>query len=241
MTFLDANGEEAEITGTPTISIYHRKGDSTVTDVNAQSMIQLSGSKYFYEYHIPANADKTVYYVVYNATYSDGTKAVGDETFQVVPRKFFSKKGGGFTSKTIYKGVWTRKEKESLLEKLNKLLAKLEDMNVIEKKKLSEEIERLKLIKKEILESIKTSDYSESLQKILTILYELKRQKEGKGIISKLQSLANKVNKIEERTIILDRKKEIDEIKSDLEEMAKFIVKTIPSDKLEEMVKECRV
>ncbi len=88
---------------------------------------------------------------------------------------------------------------------------------------------------------VKTSD-SEILQKILKTTTDLKKEKEGEKIIftSRLQELTDKVKKIEERTLTVDKTKEIKELKTDIESLLKFIVKTMPSEKLEEMVESCK-
>ncbi len=158
---------------------------------------------------------------------------------------------GAFTKKIIQKGVWTKKEKEQLIKGVNKLLAKIDEtrkdetIKEKERQELTKEFNKLKQvlekIKGEPVKPVKIPDYSEVLQKILKTTTDLKREKEGERIafISRLQELDNKVKKVEERAVVLDTKKEIKEIKTDMQEMIKLIVKALPSDKLEEMVKAC--
>lgn len=101
--FLDWKGSPATISGTPTITINHYAG-SLKTDVSSSNMTNLSGSKYYYEYHIPANADKTDYLVTYSAIYSDGTNVNGNEGFYVIDRNFYDRSKGSFT-RVVAKGL----------------------------------------------------------------------------------------------------------------------------------------
>lgn len=133
-TFVDKNGEAASVTS-GVIFISHRWGNSTTTDVDEQAMTRLSDSKFYYEgWAIPAGGDKTTYTVKYVGAYSDGTVGVGSEEFQVIPKKFYDKKGGGFVQR-VRADVWTNKEKEALLEAIEKLMEKEKiDTNLIEQR-----------------------------------------------------------------------------------------------------------
>ena len=118
-TFLTQLGEAATISGTPTITVRHYNA-GVKTDVNAQDMTQLAGSTYYYEYHIANSADKTVYTVHYNATYSDSTAVVGNEEFYVIPRKFYSRKAGGLVQR-FPKSIWSGDEKDLIVRKIGQL------------------------------------------------------------------------------------------------------------------------
>ena len=124
VTFADANGEPASVTS-GTIAIRHRYGSSTTTDVNDELLTQLNGSTYYYGgWSIPSSADRTVYDVRYIGTYSDGTIAIGDETFYVIGRSFFDKRGGGMVKTVTKRDTWTNEEKENLLSAISELARK---------------------------------------------------------------------------------------------------------------------
>ena len=80
--FLNQNGAEGTITGTPTISIYYWNGSTTTTLVNAASMTQLTGNLYAYEYTIADAAEYGEYMAVFSATV-DGISGKGAVTYQV--------------------------------------------------------------------------------------------------------------------------------------------------------------
>lgn len=125
-TFVTYKGEAATVTGTPTITITH-DWSGLVTDVNAQNMTLLAGTTYYYKWNIPVRADQTTYNVRYNATYTNDdattTNVVGSEEFQVIKRKFYDKKGGGFVQRIVPK-EWDIQEKERLFAILESLLNK---------------------------------------------------------------------------------------------------------------------
>jgi len=156
---------------------------------------------------------------------------------------------GAFTKKIIQKGVWTKKEKETLIKGVTELLNKIKEVEEKEKKMeekeaLSQEFKKLT----QVLEKIKSEpvkvqvpDNSKLLQQILKITKDLKEEKREQKItyITRLEELSDKVNKIEEKTLVVDNKNEIKEMKSDMREMIRLLVKALPDDKLEEMVKLC--
>ena len=116
-TFTNANGEAATISGTPTNEISQIQGNSVTVDVGTTDMTLFSGSAstYYYDWNIPAAGDRTSYTALYNAVYrgvvvSDRVDAVGAFDFQVITRKFFDKKGGGFVQRAPKADIWTEKE-----------------------------------------------------------------------------------------------------------------------------------
>jgi len=135
-TFVDANGSPAKIIS-GAITISHRAGSTTKTDVDSAALVQLSGSTYYYIWHIPSGANKTVYNARYVGVDSDGKIGVADEAFQVIPRRFYDKKGGGFVQR-VKKDIWTVKEKEELLDMLRSLSEKSEIGRKELRKQLSE-------------------------------------------------------------------------------------------------------
>lgn len=111
--FLTQRGEEATISGTPTITIKHYDGSSMQTDVSAQNMTQVSGSLYYYEWAY-ASWQTRAYIATYNATYTDGTSVTGSETFTIVKLKTTS--GGAAIT-----GIWSEAEKDKLLKEIKNL------------------------------------------------------------------------------------------------------------------------
>lgn len=142
--FTTQEGEAAEVVGTPTISIWHYYSKTKTLDVTSADMTHITGSEYVYDWHIPASADKAVYFVTYNATYSDGTNVIGGEAFHVIPRKFYSKIGGGFTQKII--SGFDKEEKKKLflfLEMIAEKINKIEGIEKINKAEMLKEINKL--------------------------------------------------------------------------------------------------
>lgn len=150
-TFVEHSGTEAVISGTPTITISHRDGVLKETDVDNQQMSILSGSTYYYTWSIPARSDRTIYNAKYHAVYSGvdltATPVVGADDFQVIPRKFYDKKGGGFVQRLSGEGGWTKKEKEEIFGKVGGLVDNLDSVGAqisgIEIKNYDKELEKL--------------------------------------------------------------------------------------------------
>lgn len=151
-TFVDHEGSAASILS-GTITIRHRWGN-TIIDVDNQLLIQLSESTYYYNWNIPVKSDKTIYDVRYIGSYSDGSVVVGTETFQVIPRKFFDKKGGGFVNRIVGRPtVWTIKEKKEIIEAIEGLLNRNNSSELL-------------LIKQELKEIKKDKFEPEKIEKI---------------------------------------------------------------------------
>ena len=77
--FVNKCGEEADVSGVPTISISHFEGVKPVVDVNYAPMNLVEGGVYAYNWVLP-NTANTSYSVVYRAHY-DGADVVGCEDF----------------------------------------------------------------------------------------------------------------------------------------------------------------
>lgn len=118
-TFVKHNGTQADVSS-GSVVVSHINSAQEVIDVSESVMSLLSGSIYYYDWNIPAGADKGSYNVRFVGSYSDGSVVVGEDTFQVIPRKFYDKKGGGFVQR-VKADVWTRKEKEAVIDALSLL------------------------------------------------------------------------------------------------------------------------
>ena len=85
-------GEEADVSS-GIVTISHIWGSEATVDVGEQALTLLSGSTFYYDWNIPAGADKTTYNARYIGTYSTGEVVVGGEDFLVIPRRFYDRKG----------------------------------------------------------------------------------------------------------------------------------------------------
>ncbi len=255
-TFADYKGEAAVISGMPTITITHIWGENPTYDILDMSMSLLSGTTYSYTWSIPARADKTTYTVLYNAIYSGVSAstrvdALGAFDFQVIPRKFYDKKGGGLVQRIITKGIWTVKEKDELIEAIEDLLKR---NNSLELLSIKQEIEKLpkekfdiKLIelifnnlsnhvKKEFeLQKTEIRKYERLIQK----LNEKEINFDDRKIINKIGILSKSISEIdidlknERITRVIS---EIEDLHKELKEFEEVFVKTIPL-KVAEMIK----
>ncbi|MFH1638430.1 MAG: hypothetical protein ABIB71_08445 [Candidatus Woesearchaeota archaeon] len=118
-TFVTYKGVQADVSSGAVV-VSHINSNREVIDVAETALSLLSGSTYYYDWSIPIGADKGSYATKYIGSYSDGSVVVGEETFQVITKKFYDKKGGGFVQR-IKADVWTEKEKEAVIDALNKL------------------------------------------------------------------------------------------------------------------------
>lgn len=181
-TFVDYKGEGATISGTPTISIYHEKSGSVITDVNNENMTPLSGSTYYYEYYIAPNSDKSTYNVKFAATYSDGISVVGDDSFMVVSSDFYNRKTGGMVQKIINRGVWTKKEKDIVLD----IIIRMSNLINHISKNLNNaaDIKDIKQSSKNIIMSLE-----KPISKLISI------ESKNAGAVSKLKAQLSGINK----------------------------------------------
>ncbi len=129
-TFVDAVGEAAAISGTPTISVFHVQNAATQTDINAQNMTQLNATTYYYKWHPNRRAFKGSYAAKYFATYDDGSDVIGEEPFQIIERGHFGKSVGGLITKGKKdQTVWSMIEKDRVFALLEKMV---NEMSAIE-------------------------------------------------------------------------------------------------------------
>lgn len=204
VTWADINGEAVSVVSS-VITISHRWGGGTTTDVSETALIQYSGSTYYYNWNIPAAADKTTYNVKFIGAYSDGTVAVGDDEFLVIPQKFYKKKGGS-SAVMRYVGdkIWTKKEKEELLESARRMSQLLAESKVEEtlSKKINEHMELVK--------DLKESGSKDSLTVLLTIEKLAESLNEGMGelkqldkeVSSKIPAVYSTVKELQEKNIV---------------------------------------
>jgi hypothetical protein len=101
-TFLNIDGSEATVAGTPTIEVRVNLKGSIKIDMASTPMVSVNGSTYSYIYPISSAKMQTDYTAIYRATYADGTHVVFNEPFTVASPDFFSGvKGSGLFQKTI--------------------------------------------------------------------------------------------------------------------------------------------
>ena len=127
-TFIKTNGAAATIVGTPTISIYHYKAGTYVTDVNAQNMTSMVGTTYYYKHSFPPNADLGMYTAKFFATYNTGENVVGEQDLRLVERNFYKDVGravGGIV-RPAGKDVWSAKDKAGLMVTIQELKTSVE-------------------------------------------------------------------------------------------------------------------
>lgn len=207
--FTTLTGEAAEISGTPTITIKHRWGNAIETDVNAEDMTQISGTEYYYEWYIPARADKTEYFITYSANYN-GTTIIGGEEFQTIPRKAYSRKGGGLVQRLIYKGIWQEEDIKRLFDFLDNL---------------KEEIETIKITSKS---HVNTTTKISELMKTLNSMPEIE---------SAIEELKQKLNNFETKDI-KDIKGQLVALQENLSEIGEINIKNLSDKNLEELYKQ---
>jgi len=236
VTFATSKGEAATISGTPTISIYHRWGGSTTTDVNAQNLTQLTATTYYYSFYVNTSADKTDYVVKYAATYTDGTSAIGEDIFKVVDGKFYKKPLAGSSQTTIVRPIWTAEEKEKLIktmrmiETLTKNLAEVTKLLTKANAEIAKSVEKVssKLVDSDIkIENLKNEINEDTKES--SIKYD-KITKEVAGVTN-LQSI--KFSEIEKANSEATQK--IQKIQSDIDELAKLVIKSLPAERLKEI------
>ena len=255
--FIDFKGNPAVLTGTPQIIMYHRYGNTTTKDIDYENMSQDSTvpSSYYYKYHIPVGADKSTYTVVYSGTYSDGTNGINTEDFLVINKKFFDKKGGGFVQKITNDNIWSKKEKEQVLDFLDKIREANNFLGLQEK--MDKTIDSLSLMSKGLSGNNKSlEEQKELLLKSNDVLANLKNnssetvvQFNEKEIIENIESVSKQVQELgddlkkEKIEMVVsqldDLKKEIGENKNDFDDFQQFFV-SILSDKIMEKVIQCK-
>jgi len=240
-TFVD-NASAAVTVTSGTISIRHRWGGS-ITDVDDEVMVQLVESTYYYNWNIPAKADKTIYDVRYIGTYSDGTVVLGDETFQVVPRKFFDKKGGGLVQRIVTKGTWSTKEKNELIERIEDLLKRNNSSELLS---IKEEIEK---IPKEKFDLGKIEQIFKNLSNQVNVEFEFQKSEiaKYKELIEKLdkkemkfndEKIVKKLSELSKSIVSIDTDlkneritrviSELEDLHKEIKEFEEVFVKTIP-------------
>lgn len=85
IVWLSQTGEEATVTGTPTITIkkYTPSTDTWSTEVSAANMTQQVGSQWFYEYDTVSETAEFDYKIVYSAVV-DGLTVESSEDFRII-------------------------------------------------------------------------------------------------------------------------------------------------------------
>lgn len=223
--FLNQDGSEATITGTPTVSIYHI-GSAVETDISNANMTQVAGTLYYYEYYVSANADKTDYTAKYSATYSDGTVAKGAESFKVVRDGYFERAvSGGLVQKTVVKSGWSEEEKSKLIgiveeiknnnNEIKELIISLENFDKEIIKETAKEIDRLNTNLTEQMNDNKNSSNETLNNKANEYITHVNTLSENMS--SKMVNLSEKMASLAEKMPSKDieiLKKDIEDIKS---------------------------
>lgn len=263
-TFVDRYGAEAVISGTPTATVMHMQGSNVVYDISDQDMTQVSGTLYFYEYNIPARADKSTYTVEFNTIYSgintESTHVVGGIDFQVIPRRFYDKKGGGFVQKVVAKPVWTEKEKDELIEAVEALFEKTSKLKGIDANMgfLSDKLSRISLSLsqkaeqkdsegiKELIEDVSKELAEQQIRigeykAVISELGEKELKFDDSHIIKRLTDLSNSFAGLDQNlrndrvTLVIS---EIEDLHKDVKELQEVFVKSMPKEAVERMKNE---
>lgn len=234
-TFVDYQGRQA-VVSSGTASIFHKHGSVDIWDISG-TMTQMSESTFYYTWNIPANADEGFYSVKYVGAYDDGTVAVGGEGFQVIPRGFYDKKGGGFVQKiSAKKDIWTKEEKELVLKLLEQLMAKKLNLTPILEtldEKMDENGSKFNIITREI---VKYNQLKEDLNQILTAIEHSKSQDVTRAdinnFIKQVQCIALRLDEFKE----LDKTgriiTELNDLRLNLDQLQRLVIKTLPDDAL---------
>jgi len=121
--FLKQSGEEATISGTPTITIrhYQHTTSSLDTDVSAQDMTLISGSLYYYKWAYTTIV-KSQYAATFAATYNTGESVTGTKTFALMSSKIIG----------AVVGTWTHDEKDKVLKLMQQILSLIRDRKSLE-------------------------------------------------------------------------------------------------------------
>ncbi|HUW48456.1 MAG TPA: hypothetical protein VMW36_06920 [Patescibacteria group bacterium] len=237
-TFVDYKGEAAIISGTPTIEISHINSGARTVDIGTRNMTLMSGavSTYYYAWNIPAAADRTSYTAIYNAIYSGvnastRTDAVGAFDFQVITRKFYDKKGGGFVQKISRENIWTKKEKEKVMASIELLLS--------ENKKLVEN--KLQDLSKSISKTLTVKDDSKEFESIKKLLEETKEKIKAISekkintndvkVVRELTELTKKVDTLSK--VLGESDKKFDGLKEDVDDFKRAFVKSVSNEVVE--------
>lgn len=235
-TFVDYKGEAATISGTPTISIYHVNNGNVTTDVNAQDMTQLTGSTYYYEYYIGTAADKTNYVARFSAVYSDGTNALGEETFQVTDRRFFEPRRGGSTIRNILGDqIWTKEEKDKIVKSMssiNDILVMAVSIN-----KSLMQIDKRNTKKIDMSQDLITK-LSDNVNKIKSDMSDDDARDHINNIKTQLNDMKAKLDAPEDTSQYDDISSKMQSVESVVGDISKLLVKIIPSKEIEGMLDE---
>lgn len=258
VTFADYKGTEVNV-ASGTVTVSHRWGNDTRTDVDRQALANTAGGTFYYIWNIPAAAARTVYDVKYVGTYADGTVGVGDETFYVVPRKFYRTKAGGMIQKTIMPKVWTKKEKDETIEKidlleesLGKILGFVKRINIKYYAKdmrklndsvslISKDLSKLDEIKTEVMagenKTIKAIELIESKPEPKELDFNWLKYSLGelKSNLELVENMSEKLDRLGPILLEVDNiSKGIKDLKDlkDLKELKELYLRTIPKETL---------
>lgn len=217
-TFINQDGSEATISGTPTITIRYKRGSTITTKLNAVNMTLHTGSTYYYDFYVTTAAPRGVYDVLYEATYVDATEVKGIDAFNVVDRNYYNTTKGSFTKQIVKtEMVWSKEEKERLVKQIN---------NLTEKLKSSKQEDKLSDIDKKI------KQYSLATKKIIVNVES--------ALNKKIDSLSIK---FAEYPLIVENLEELKKSKNDIETLARkingletLIISSLDDESLEEVL-----
>ena len=246
VTFLDFLGEAASISGTPTISVFHRQGASTKTDINANNLTQLNETTYYLKWRPSARAYKGTYVAKYSATYNDGTDVLGEESFQIVDRAHYGKNVGGLVLKgkgtTAAEPIWSENEKNKVFEILDGLILKISSIDGLDKN-LSERLSGLSEIDSRLMGSLEKQN--DSMSKITFLVDKLQKKKpfvnkfDDSKIIAEMNNLKTCIaefKNLNEELRIPRIISELEEIRMGLENFQHDLIKVLPLTSLEKGV-----
>ena len=224
-TFTTVRGEAATVVGTPTISMFHYKANSYITDVNAEDMTLMNGTTYYYKHSFPPNADLGQYVARFSATYDTGETVLGEQDIRLVERDFYKDVGravGGIVKPAGAKAkeVWSSKEKTGLLQLIADIRRKLDKLSIpapsapIQKQFETKELEsRIAQLTQKIEEKEMPKDRSDEL---LASLADLRSS------LTKSQEIAQDVSLLKESN----------------ERLMELVLKTLPATELDAILTE---
>jgi len=150
VSFLNRDGSEATISGTPTIEIYENHNGTITTKLSATNLSVAEGSTYTYNWSIPTAFKLADYVVKYRATYDDSTLVVTSEDITVVTADMMqAQKGAGLFKRDIQQA--TQKSKDDItaeLKELRKYMGTLSIPNIIQTESPDNSTELTELLNK---------------------------------------------------------------------------------------------
>lgn len=172
--WLNLDGTEATLTGTPTISIYHYDGASIITDISAENMVQLSGSVYYYNW-LHTKASRTSYIAVCSGVIG-GRTVKTSETFTFEDNSSYGIAIGGG-------GIWTIEDKDTIIKMLKEILKNITEERPLLKSRFDNIVTLLNNLQESVTRSDVSSIIVEEFSKLRAELNSIKSDMEDQDKI----------------------------------------------------------